>query len=50
MRGGEIFSGQVRNPATELLVTRRNKAEPLAVKGMADVKSFVAAVAAMREI
>ena len=44
------FSGQVRDPFLELVVTRRDKAAPLAVKGMADGKSGVASVAVMREV
>ena len=47
MRGGEIFTGQVRDPVTELFVTRREKAATLAVKVMADGKSVVVAIALM---
>ena len=50
MRRGEIFSGQVRDPVTYLFVTRRDKAALLAVKGMADGESGVAAVAIMMEV
>ena len=49
VRGGEIFAGQVRDPVTDLVVTRRGKASLLVVKGMVDGKSGVAAVAVMRE-
>ena len=45
---GESFAGQFRDPVTELVVTRRDKAAPLAIKGMADGESDVAAVAVMR--
>ena len=48
MRGGESFSGQVRDPVTELVVALREKADPLTVKSMSDLKSGVAAVAVMR--
>ena len=33
VRGGEIFSSQVRDPVTELVVTIRDKAAPITVKG-----------------
>ena len=35
MRGGESPARQIRNPVTELIVTRRDEAAPLAVKGVA---------------
>ena len=38
------FSGQVRDPVTELIVTRCDKAALLLVKGMADEEVGVAAV------
>ena len=41
MRGGEGLSCMVRDPITEIVVTRRDKAALLAVKGMVDVKSCV---------
>ena len=50
MRGGESFSGQVPDPVMELIVTLCDKAAPLSVKGMADGKIGVAAVAVMREV
>ena len=50
MRGGERFSGQVHDPVTELVVTRRDKAVPLTVKGMSDRKGDVADVSVVREI
>ena len=50
VRGSEIFAGQVRNPVTELIFTRRENAAPLAVKGMVDGKTGVEAVAVMREV
>ena len=46
---GESVSGQVCNPVTELFVARRDKAAPIAVKGMADGESGVEDVAVMRE-
>ena len=50
VRGGERFSSQVHDPVTELVVTRRDKADPLTVKGMTDGKSGVAADTVMREV
>ena len=50
MIGGKIFSGQVRNPVTELVVTLHDKAAPLTVKGMAYGKGGVASVAVMGEV
>ena len=50
VRGGEIFYGQVRNPVTELVVIRREKAAPLTVKGTEDIKGSVLAVAVVREV
>ena len=50
VRRGEIFSGQVRNPVTGLVVTHRDKADPLAVKGTANGESGVAAVTVVREV
>ena len=50
MSWGEIFARQVREPVTELIVTRCDKAALLAVKGMVDGESGVAAVAIMMEV
>ena len=50
MRGDEIFSGQVRDPVTELIVTRRDKSAPLTVKGVENGKVDVAAAAIMGEV
>ena len=44
------FSGQVRNPITELIVTLRDEAAPLVVDGMVDGEIGVAAVAVFREV
>ena len=44
------FSSQVRKPVTELIVTRRDKADPLAVKGMAYGEIGVAAVTLFGEV
>ena len=49
MRGVESFSGQVLDPVTELVVTHCDKANPLTVKGMADRKSGIAAIAVVTE-
>ena len=50
MRGGEIFSGQVCNPLTDLIVTRRDKAALLTVEGLAYSKGGVAAVTLTGEV
>ena len=49
-RGDERFVGQVRDPVTELVVTRRDKATPLTVKEMVDRKGGVAAVVVVMEV
>ena len=40
----EGFAGQVRNPVTKLVVTRRDKTTPIAIEGMAYGEGGVAAV------
>ena len=45
VRGGEGPARQIRDPVTELIMTRRDKATPLAVEGVANGKLCVAAVA-----
>ena len=47
---GEIFAQQVREPVTELIVTRCDKAALLAVKGMVDIEIGVSSIAVMREV
>ena len=49
MRAGEIFSSQVCDPVTKLVVTLRDKSFPLTVKGISDIEGGVAAVAVVRE-
>ena len=46
----EVFAGQVRNPFTELAVTRRDKATPISVEGMAYGEIGVAAVTLFGEV
>ena len=46
----EGFSGQFHNPVMKLMVTRRDKAAPLAVEGMAYGEIVVAAVAVFGEV
>ena len=41
---------QIRDPVTELIMTRRDEATPLAVKGVANVNVGVAAVAVFGEV
>ena len=50
MRGSEGFSGQVCNTFPELVITRSDKAAPIAVKGVTNVKFGVAAVTIFEEI
>ena len=50
MNRGESFSGQVRDPVTELVVMRRDKAVTISVKCMANREIGVAAVAVMMEV
>ena len=44
MRGRKGFAGQIRDPVTELIVTRRDWATLLKVRVMANVEGSVAAV------
>ena len=50
MSGGESPARQIRDPVTELIVTRRDEATPLAVKGVADGKPGVAAATVFGEV
>ena len=50
MRGGESPARQIHDPITELIVTRRDEATPLAVEGVADGEFGVSAVAMFREV
>ena len=50
MRGGECPARQIHDPVTEIIVTRRDEATPLAVEGVADQESGVAAVAVFGEV
>ena len=50
MRGGESPARQIRDPFTELIVTRRDEATPLSVEGVANGKPGVAAVAVFGEV
>ena len=50
MRGGESPASQIRDPVTELIVTRCDEAIPLAVEGVANGKPGVAAVAVFGEV
>ena len=45
VRGGESPARQIRDPVTELIMTRHDEATPLAVEGVANGKFGVAAVA-----
>ena len=46
----EGFSGQVRDPVTELVATRRDEAVPLAVEGMSYGEIGVSAAAVFGEV
>ena len=48
--GGEIFAGQICDPVPELVMTRRNDAFPLAIKGVIDGEFGVAAVTVIGEV
>ena len=50
VRGGESFSGQVCDLVPELIMTLRDKAAPIAIKGVADVEFGVAAVTLIGEV
>ena len=50
MRGGEGPACQIRDPVTELIMTRRDEATPLAVEGVKNGKFGVAAVAVFGEV
>ena len=50
MRGGEDLACQIRDPVTELIVTRCDKADPLAIKGVAYGESGIAAVTVFGEV
>ena len=50
MRGDGGPDRQIRDPVTELIVTRCDKAAPLAVEGVAYGQSGIAAVAVFREV
>ena len=50
MRGGESFSGQVRNPVTELLRMRCDEAALLTIEAVENRKVGVVAVTLMGEV
>ena len=50
VRGDESFSGQVRNPVTYIVLTRRYKSAPLTIKGVAYIKCGVVAVVLTGEV
>ena len=49
VRGGESPARQIRDPVTELIMTRRDEAIPLAVEGVTNIKFGVAAVTVFGE-
>ena len=50
MSWGKGFAGQVRNPTMDLILTRRDKAAPISVKGMENGEGGVVDVAEFREV
>ena len=50
MRGGNIFSGQVCYPILDLVMTRCDKATPLAIKAVTDGEFGVASVKVIGEV
>ena len=46
----EVFTGQVCDPVTEIILTRHGEATPLAVKGMADGEIGVVAITLFGEV
>ena len=50
MRGGVGFVGQVCDPVLELIMTRREKASPIAVKVMANFKFGVTDITVFGEV
>ena len=50
MRGGECFSGQVRDPVLEIVMTRRDKADPIKIEGVKNIKVGVAAFTLRGEV
>ena len=49
-RGGESFAGQVFDPFPELVMMRRDKAAPLAIKGVTNGEFYIAAVTVIGEV
>ena len=50
VRGDERLARQIRDSATELIVTRHDEATPLAIKGVANRESGTTAVAVFGEV
>ena len=50
MSRGEIFSGQVRDPVMDLVVTLRDKFAPLLFQGMEYEESGISAISVMGEV
>ena len=50
VRAGEIPARQIRDPVTDIIVARRDKATPIAVKGVSYGKPGIAAVAVFGEV
>ena len=50
MSWSKVFSGQVRDPVTDLIVTQRDEASPISVEGTANIEGGVVAVAEFRKV
>ena len=50
MRGGESLARQIRDPVTELIETRHEKAIPIAIDGVANRESGIEAVTVFGEV
>ena len=50
VQGGEVFSFEVSNPITEIVVTSRDESFLLTTQGITDRKSGVSAITVGREV
>ena len=50
VRGGEGFPGQICDPVLEIVMTRRDKAAPLAIEGVTNGEFGVVAVTVLWEV
>ena len=50
VRGGESLARQIRDPVTELILTSRDKATPLAIEGVANRELVIVVIAVLGEV